>query len=85
MRIGFLGLGDMGAPMTKNLIKGGHRPRVWNRSPAAARPFATEGAEVVETAAEAFDADIAFTMFADDEALRQVLLDSGLIGRLGAG
>ncbi len=84
MRIGFLGLGEMGAAMTANLIKGGHRPRVWNRSPAAAKPLAKAGAEVVATAAEAFDADVAFTMFADDSALRAVLVDSGLIERLGA-
>ena len=82
MRIGFLGLGDMGASMAANLIKSGHRPRVWNRSPGAAGPLAEAGAERVATAAEAFAVDVAFTMLADDQALREVLVDSGLIGRL---
>ncbi len=84
MRIGFLGLGEMGAAMALNLIEGGHRPLVWNRTGAAAAPLGKAGAEVVATAAEAFDADVAFTMLADDAALRAVLLDSGLCERLGA-
>ncbi len=84
MRIGFLGLGDMGAPMAANLIKAGYRTRVWNRSPAAAGPLAAVGAEVAPSPAEAFDTDIAVTMFADDQALREVLIDSRLIERLGA-
>ena len=84
MRIGFLGLGEMGAPMAANLVKGGHRPRVWNRTPSAAEPLGKAGAEVVASAAEAFDADIVFTMFADDRALQEVLIDSGMIERLDA-
>ena len=82
MRIGFLGLGNMGSAMAANLLKGGHQLRVWNRSPAAAAKFAGKGAEAVATPAEAFDADVVFTMLADDEALREILLDSGLLDRL---
>lgn len=33
MRIGFAGLGRMGAPMARNLIAAGHEVTVWNRSP----------------------------------------------------
>jgi 3-hydroxyisobutyrate dehydrogenase-like beta-hydroxyacid dehydrogenase len=82
MRIGFLGLGNMGSAMAANLLKGGHQLRVWNRSPAASAKFAGKGAEAVATPAEAFDADVVFTMLADDEALREILLDSGLLDRL---
>jgi 3-hydroxyisobutyrate dehydrogenase-like beta-hydroxyacid dehydrogenase len=82
MRIGFLGLGNMGRAMAGNLLKGGNKLRVWNRTPAAAARLANEGAEVVATPAEAFDADVAFTMLADDDALREVLIDSGLLDRL---
>lgn len=84
MRIGFLGLGEMGAPMATNLVKGGHRPRVWNRTRAAAERLAEAGAEAVATAEEAFDVDIAFTMFADDQALGEVLIDSGVVDDPGA-
>jgi 3-hydroxyisobutyrate dehydrogenase-like beta-hydroxyacid dehydrogenase len=82
MRIGFLGLGNMGSAMAANLLKGGHQLRVWNRSPTASAKFAGKGAEAVATPAEAFDADVVFTMLADDEALREILLDSGLLDRL---
>jgi 3-hydroxyisobutyrate dehydrogenase-like beta-hydroxyacid dehydrogenase len=84
MRIGFLGLGNMGSAMAANLLKGGYELRVWNRSPAAAAKLAAEGAEVAATPADAFDADIVITMLADDAALRTVLIDSGLIGQLSA-
>lgn len=72
----------MGSAMAANLLKGGHQLRVWNRSPAASAKFAGKGAEAVATPAEAFDADVVFTMLADDEALREILLDSGLLDRL---
>jgi 3-hydroxyisobutyrate dehydrogenase-like beta-hydroxyacid dehydrogenase len=58
--------------------------RVWNRSPAAAAQLAAMGAEAVATPAEAFDADVAFTMLADDRALRDILIDSGLLDRLAS-
>ena len=35
MKIGFIGLGIMGKPMAKNLIKAGHELTVYNRSRAA--------------------------------------------------
>ncbi|HTC11448.1 MAG TPA: NAD(P)-dependent oxidoreductase [Acetobacteraceae bacterium] len=84
MRIGFLGLGNMGRAMAAHLLKGGHRMRVWNRSPAAAAQLVAMGAEAVATPAEAFDADVAFTMLADDRALRDILIDSGLLDRLAS-
>ena len=82
MRVGFLGLGQMGSAMATNLLKGGCQLRVWNRTPAASAKLAVEGAEAVATPAEAFDADVVFTMLADDQALRDILLDSGLLDRL---
>jgi 3-hydroxyisobutyrate dehydrogenase-like beta-hydroxyacid dehydrogenase len=84
MRIGFLGLGNMGRAMAAHLLKGGHRMRVWNRSPAAAAQLVAMGAEAVATPAEAFDAEVAFTMLADDRALRDILIDSGLLDRLAS-
>src|ERR1700691_2774941 len=82
MRIGFLGLGNMGRAMASNLLKGGNKLRVWSGTRAVAAKLAGEGAEAVATPAEAFDADVAFTMLADDDALREVLIDSGLLDRL---
>jgi 3-hydroxyisobutyrate dehydrogenase-like beta-hydroxyacid dehydrogenase len=73
----------MGSPMAANLLRGGHQLRVWNRSPAAATRLAGLGAEAVATPAEAFDAPAVITMLADDRTLRDILLDSGLLNRLG--
>src|SRR5271166_1723393 len=83
MRIGFLGLGNMGSAMAANLLSSGHQLRVWNRSPAASAKLAAKGAEAIATPAEAFDADVVFTMLADDQALREILFSNGLADRLG--
>ena len=82
MRIGFLGLGNMGRAMAANLLRGGHQIRAWNRSAAAAAQLSAMGADAVATPGAAFDADVVFTMLADDAALREVLIDSGLLDRL---
>ena len=37
MRIGFLGLGNMGAPIAANLARAGHDVSIWNRTAAKAR------------------------------------------------
>jgi 3-hydroxyisobutyrate dehydrogenase-like beta-hydroxyacid dehydrogenase len=84
MKIGFLGLGNMGQAIASNLLKGGHPLLVWNRSPQATQPLVELGAEAVAEPAQAFAADVVFSMLADDKALRSVLIDSGLLARLKA-
>lgn len=79
MKIGFLGLGNMGQAVAGNLLKGGHELLVWNRSPEAAQPLVEQGATAVTDPAQAFAVDVVFSMLADDKALRAVLLDSGLL------
>ncbi|MEQ5840168.1 NAD(P)-dependent oxidoreductase [Paraburkholderia acidicola] len=78
MDIGFIGLGEMGTAMVANMLKAGHRVRVWNRSPERAQPLAQAGAQVVATPAEAFAGDAVFSMLADDTALREVV-DASLL------
>ena len=77
MKIGFLGLGGMGAGMAANLLKAGHQLCVWNRSPALAEPLLAQGATLAAEPQQAFDADVVVTMLADDAATRSVVLDSG--------
>ncbi|QRE75972.1 NAD(P)-dependent oxidoreductase [Methylobacterium aquaticum] len=79
MDVGFLGLGRMGRGMALNLVKAGHRVRVWNRSAQAAEALRAHGAEPVATPAEAFRGDAAVTMLADDAALHAVIVESGLL------
>lgn len=82
MKIGFLGLGNMGQAVAANLLKGGHELLVWNRSPDASQALVAQGATAVSEPAQAFAADVVFSMLADDSALRAVLLDSGLLKQL---
>ncbi|MGV2288670.1 NAD(P)-dependent oxidoreductase [Trinickia sp. YCB016] len=72
MDIGFIGLGSMGSAMVANLLKAGHRVRVWNRTAERARSLAELGAQVVETPAHAFAGDAVLSMLADDAAAREV-------------
>jgi hypothetical protein len=44
MRIGFLGLGNMGTPMALRLLAAGHELSVWNRSEGRTKPLIHEGA-----------------------------------------
>jgi 3-hydroxyisobutyrate dehydrogenase-like beta-hydroxyacid dehydrogenase len=78
MDIGFVGLGEMGSAIVGNLLKAGHRVRVWNRTPERAQPLAAAGAEVVATLADAFAGDAVLSMLADDAAVRDVV-DAALL------
>ncbi len=53
MRIGFLGLGNMGTPMALRLIGAGHELAVWNRTEGKTKPAIHEGAIAAATPAEA--------------------------------
>lgn len=53
MKLGFCGLGLMGAPMVRRLLAAGHQVQVWNRSPAKAQPLAALGARIMATPAQA--------------------------------
>jgi 3-hydroxyisobutyrate dehydrogenase-like beta-hydroxyacid dehydrogenase len=78
MDIGFIGLGEMGVAMVRNMLKAGHTVRVWNRSPERAQPLVAQGAVVAGSPAGAFTGDAVFSMLADDAALREVI-DASLL------
>jgi len=81
MNIGFIGLGHMGTAIARRFLQAKHTVRVWNRSPEAARELASDGAQVVASPDEAFRGDAVFSMLADDNALKAVFLDDGLLER----
>jgi len=87
MRIGFLGLGNMGAAIAANLKRASHEVTVWNRSADKARPLVELGATLAATPkAAAADRDVVFTMLADDAALDSVMTGvDGLIAGLKPG
>ena len=84
MRIGFIGLGNMGAPIAANLVRAGHDVAVWNRTAAKARPLQEAGAVLAESPkGAAGGADVVFTMLADDSALDAVMVgENGLLAGL---
>ncbi|TVS84310.1 NAD(P)-dependent oxidoreductase [Mycobacterium helveticum] len=77
MDIGFIGLGNMGRGMAANLLRTGHRLTVYNRSPGRAEDLIGQGAIAADSVAEAADADVVFTMLADDPAVEDVSLGAG--------
>ncbi|MGW4271345.1 NAD(P)-dependent oxidoreductase [Streptomyces seoulensis] len=83
--VGVLGTGIMGAAMARNLVGAGHAVRVWNRTRAKAEPLAADGAEVVDTAAEAVrDADVILTMLYDGGTVLEVMREAAPAARAGA-
>ncbi len=86
MKVGFIGLGNMGAPMAANLLKAGHELTVYNRSAKKAQPLVDQGARLVATPADASKGDVVFTMLADDSALESLVFgEAGILGGLGNG
>lgn len=87
MKIGFLGVGLMGAPMAMRLLAAGNELSVWNRTEARADPLLREGAVLAGTPAEAeLGAEVVITMLFDDAAYERVLFgDNGLMDALSPG
>ncbi|MFH2051906.1 MAG: NAD(P)-dependent oxidoreductase [bacterium] len=77
-KLGFLGLGIMGAPMARNLLKAGHSLHVWNRTADRSAPLAAAGAVVCGGPGEVCAAaDITFVMLSNPVAVRAVHLGPG--------
>src|SRR5205814_5021864 len=73
--IGFIGLGNMGAPMAGNLLKAGFSVIVWNRTESKARPLVEKGAAWADGPRHlAEKSDVVITMLEDARAVREVLL-----------
>jgi 3-hydroxyisobutyrate dehydrogenase-like beta-hydroxyacid dehydrogenase len=86
MKVGFIGLGNMGAPMASNLIKAGHELTVYNRTAAKAQELVSQGARHVASVADACRGDAVFTMLSDDAALESVVFgENGIAEALPRG
>jgi len=77
MDVGFIGLGNMGSAMARNLLSAGHGVTVYNRSRDKAEALATEGAKVAANPAEACRNPVVITMLADDSAVEAIMLGDG--------
>ena len=77
MKVGFVGLGQMGSAMAANLVKAGHEVTVWNRSADKAKPLVDAGATLAASPAEAGLGDLVLSMLADDRAVEAVVFGEG--------
>jgi 3-hydroxyisobutyrate dehydrogenase-like beta-hydroxyacid dehydrogenase len=86
MKIGFVGLGNMGSPMAVNLVKAGHDVTVYNRSAAKVDALVEQGATPARAVAEACGGDVVLTMLANDEAVEAVTFgEHGILASLSSG
>lgn len=73
MRIGFCGLGRMGAAMVARMLDQGQKPVVWNRNPDRVKPVVAKGARSAPTPAEVVaQSDIVLSILLDEPAVRAV-------------
>src|SRR4051812_14049643 len=73
-KIAVLGTGTMGAPIARNIAKGGFSVGAWNRTREKAERLTEAGITVAESAAEAIrDADAVVTMLTDGDAVRATM------------
>ncbi|KRE89351.1 oxidoreductase [Frateuria sp. Soil773] len=85
MKVGFIGLGVMGSAMASNLLAAGHALTVWNRSEAAAGPLVSLGARLARSPERAVQGEAVHSMLANDQAVRAVFLDGGLLDAMDPG
>ena len=86
MRIGFIGIGLMGLPMAKNILKAGYNLKVFNRTQNKADPLKDYGAEISNTIKEVVNnCDVIITMLTDDTAINEVMKNPGFLENLSEG
>ncbi|MFI0898898.1 NAD(P)-dependent oxidoreductase [Streptomyces sp. NPDC020983] len=77
--IAVIGLGAMGRPIARNLVRAGHDVVVWNRSDGPADELVAAGARRAASVAEAVRAPVVFSVLSDDRAFAETFLDSGVL------
>lgn len=77
IKVGFIGLGHMGAPMAANLLRAGHEVTVYNRTPNKSQGLIAKGAHLAAQVADACRGDVVITMLADDGAVEGVVFGEG--------
>jgi 3-hydroxyisobutyrate dehydrogenase-like beta-hydroxyacid dehydrogenase len=74
MKLAFIGAGNMGLPIARNLLRAGHSLTIYNRTRERAEPLRQEGAALADSPADAArDAEAIVTMLADDHAVERTV------------
>ncbi|WP_280554351.1 NAD(P)-dependent oxidoreductase [Halomonas sp. 25-S5] len=83
-RLGFIGIGLMGHPMTRRLLAAGFDVTVWNRTPAKAAPLREAGARVAGSIAELMEAvDVVLLCLANTAVVEDVVFGEGGVAQHG--
>ena len=86
MKVGFIGLGHMGAGMAANLLRADHEVTIYNRTAGKERALIEHGARAATHVADACRGEVVITMLTDDGAVESVVFgDNGVIGSLRKG
>jgi 3-hydroxyisobutyrate dehydrogenase-like beta-hydroxyacid dehydrogenase len=86
MKIGFVGLGRMGAAMAANLVRAGHDVTVFNRSPGKSAALVELGAREATHLRDACAGSAVLSMLANDDAASEITLgEGGIIDHLPKG
>lgn len=87
MKIGFIGLGNLGTPIAENLLTAHQHIFVFNRTFEKTKELVEKGATACSTVKElALQCDIVFSIVADDNAVKEITLgENGLAENLKAG
>ena len=82
-KIGFIGIGLMGLPMAKNLLKAGYSLKAFNRSQKKAEALKEFGAEIATSIDDVVsNSDVVITMLTDDMAINEVMDSSNFLENL---
>ena len=85
-KIGFIGIGLMGLPMAKNILKAGHNLKAFNRTQSKAETLKEFGAEITTSINEVVkESDVVITMLTDDTAINDVMNSSNFLENLKSG
>ena len=84
--IGFIGIGLMGFPMAKNLLKSGYNLKAYNRSQDKADRLKEYGAEISLSIKDVVtNSDVVITMLTDDAAVEKVMSSDEFISNIKEG
>jgi len=85
-KISFIGIGLMGLPMSKNLLKAGYSLKAYNRTLAKVEVIEKYGAEIAKSIKEVLnDTDVIILMLTDDQAVDKVMKSEEFLKNLKAG
>lgn len=86
MKVGIIGLGQMGSGLASSLLRAGHDVTVYNRTASKAGALLKKGAAAASRISDACNGDVVMTMLANDAAVESVVYGAdGLLASLPKG